>query len=128
MPIIPNIKGGSGGGGDVTIKIDGATDHEKLGSLYGGDADGHWHLTREEYEKLKRILEGDIPEPPKPEINEYDGGYPWTSDDEYNANRDNWLDGGYPPNDHEKVVDGGREVLSLYDGDSESGDLDGGEI
>ena len=31
-------------------------DHEKLSNLLGGDATGHYHLTREELEKLIELL------------------------------------------------------------------------
>lgn len=124
MPIIPNMKQGSGGGsGDVNVNIQGVNDHEKLGNLYGGDAlSGHWHLTREEYLKLKRLLDGDIPTPTPPDG--YDGGFPNTPDDDY----DRELDGGYPPNDHSGNIDGGLELLTILDAESGGGDMDGGEI
>lgn len=130
MPIIPNCKqGGGGGSGDVNVNIQGVNDHEKLGSLYGGDADGHWHLTRSEYEKLKRLLEVDIPTPPVPDTGDYDGGYPWTTDDEYDENADRWLDGGPAQDMSRPDYDGGIVLSSLHEGTTPSGDnLDGGEI
>ena len=35
----------------------GTEDHEKLSNLKGGDESGHYHLTREQYERLLELLE-----------------------------------------------------------------------
>lgn len=91
----PKQEGGGGGGGGVTH-------HELLSGLLGGDAGGHYHLTREQWEKVLELIAG-----PPPEWDAYDGGYAGTTAGEYEANRDKWLDGGYSPNDHAGGVDGG---------------------
>ena len=33
------------------------TNHEQLDGLYGGEDDGHYHLTQEEYEQVKEVLQ-----------------------------------------------------------------------
>lgn len=44
--------GGSGGNGGARPDDPNGRDHEALDRLYGGGADGHYHLTREEYESF----------------------------------------------------------------------------
>lgn len=98
-PVI-NINCGCGGGGGG-----GTTDHEQLTNLFGGNSEGHYHLTRLEYEALLEIIE---PNPePEPEWTEFDGGNAGTSEAEYNANSDHWLDGGYSPSNQSGAKDGG---------------------
>lgn len=93
--------GGTGGTGGGSA---GVTDHEKLSSLYGGDAEGHYHLTRDEWTGLKKILAegGKPPEPDEPK--EYDGGNASTKADDFKRE----LDGGFAPESKRTVVDGGE--------------------
>lgn len=86
-------------------------DHEELNHLLGGDETGHYHLTKDQWEKVIELLDDEPTPPPEPEPEEwtvYDGGFSFTTQDEYNENRDHWLDGGFSPNDHEGDYDGGR--------------------
>ena len=86
--------GGMGGG---------TTDHEALENLLGGDSTGHYHLTKAEYEAVIKLISE-----PEPEVwTVYDGGNAGTTEDEYNANRDHWLDGGFPEPDHIDEINGG---------------------
>ena len=83
-------------------------DHEELNNLLGGDETGHYHLTKDQWEKVLKLLD-DEPEPTPPEDwDDYDGGFASTSESEYNENSDHWLDGGFSPNDHEEIYDGGE--------------------
>ena len=50
----------SGSGGEVVIPDAGVSDHELLNGLLGGDAQGHYHLTAEEREKLINLSLSDI--------------------------------------------------------------------
>ena len=96
MALVTNpLKPNGGGGGGVSH-------HELLSGLLGGDAGGHYHLTREQWEKVLKLIEE-----PAPEWTVYDGGYAGTTSAEYEANRDKWLDGGFSPDDHAGGVDGG---------------------
>lgn len=97
MALVPNPRKGDGGGGGG-----GVTHHELLSGLLGGDAGGHYHLTRDQWEKVLKLIEE-----PAPEWDAYDGGFAGTGAAEYEANRDKWLDGGFSPNDHAGGVDGG---------------------
>lgn len=47
----------------------GIIDHEQLNGLMGGNNKVHYHLTEEEYNKLRKLLEGE-PETYPPSINE----------------------------------------------------------
>ena len=59
---------------DPPLKNDNATtDHEELENLMGGDEDGHYHLTRDLWQKVIELLNR----------KDYDGGYASTSDAEY---------------------------------------------
>ena len=95
--------GGMGGG---------TTDHEALENLLGGDSTGHYHLTKAEYEALIKLISEPEPEPePEPEVwTVYDGGFPYTTEEEYNANIDHWLDGGFPADQSIDEYDGGDAV------------------
>lgn len=90
-----------------------SVNHEELSNLLGGDEDGHFHLTREQWEGLKQLIENpphppEPPDPPEPEEwTEYDGGYAVTTEGEYEPNKEHWLDGGYSEEDHELDVNGG---------------------
>ena len=60
--IEPYILGFSGI--DPPLKRDGSdspTDHENMYRLLGGNSAGHYHLTREEYEKILELLEDYAP-------------------------------------------------------------------
>lgn len=79
-------------------QTDGEIDHERLDSLLGGSHDdGHYHLTLDEWQAVKRLL--DTPE--------YDGGYARTTEAEYRVNQEYWLDGGYSDSEQEDAKDGG---------------------
>lgn len=53
-------------------------------------------------------MNGSLPEPePEPEILVYDGGFADTTDEEYDVNRDYWLDGGYSDDEERGTVEGG---------------------
>lgn len=79
--------------------------HEELDNLLGGEPEGHYHLTKEQWEKIIEILDG--PDPiPEPKT-EFDGGFATTSESEYAENLDYWLDGGYSQNNHDEEFDGG---------------------
>ena len=90
---------------DPPLKNENATtDHEELENLMGGDEDGHYHLTRDLWQKVIELLNR----------KDYDGGYASTSDAEYEENEDDWFDGGYATTtdaeyeeNEEKWVDGG---------------------
>ena len=89
-------------------------DHEKLNHLLGGsEEEGHYHLTKSEWEAVLKLL-GELPQDDDDketydgggsdtgddEFTEfYDGGFSSTTDEEYNANQSKWLDGGFSPND-----------------------------
>ena len=45
-----SLYGSSGSGKSITVE--GNNDHEQQTNLLGGDSDGHYHLTREQYEWL----------------------------------------------------------------------------
>ena len=77
--------------------------HEELDNLLGGEPEGHYHLTKEQWEKIIEILDGPDPEPKT----EFDGGFATTSESEYAENSDYWLDGGYSQNNHDEEFDGG---------------------
>ena len=94
MALVPNPPKPSGGGGG------GVSHHEALGGLLGGDAAGHYHLTREQWEKFMDFFYPSS-------LTVYDGGTASTTDAEYAANSQHWLNGGYSPNDHAGGVDGG---------------------
>ena len=86
-------------------------DHEKLNNLLGGDENGHYHLTKEQWEEVLKLIDPDPeePDPPDPEEwDEYDGGFASTTESEYDENREHWLDGGFSPNEHEEFYDGGE--------------------
>ena len=89
-------------------------DHEGLNNLLGGDETGHYHLTKDQWEKVLELLDDNPtptppPEPPEPEDWEiYDGGFSSTTEGEYNVNVEHWLNGGYSPDDHEAGVNGGK--------------------
>ena len=72
---------------DPPLKVIAADiDHEELSGLLGGSTlDGHYHLTYDEWEAIRRLLDNP----------EYDGGFASTTEAEYNHNREYWLDGGY---------------------------------
>ncbi len=81
--------------------------HEELDNLLGGEPEGHYHLTKEQWEKIIEILDGPDPIPvPEPKT-EFDGGFATTSESEYAENLDYWLDGGYSQNNHDEEFDGG---------------------
>lgn len=99
------LQGGGGGSGGVSH-------HELLEGLQGGNAGEHYHLTRQEWERLRKILEHydklieflEKPTPqPEPEPDEYDGGFASTLESEYTK----VLDGGFAPDEDRKVIDGG---------------------
>ncbi len=74
-------------------------DHEELNGLLGGSTlDGHYHLTYEEWEAIRQILDNP----------EYDGGFASTTEEEYEANIEHWFDGGYSPPEQVGEVDGGK--------------------
>lgn len=88
--IDPPLKRGAGG-----------INHEELSGLLGGSAeDGHYHLTAEEWEAVRRILDTLM------EIG-YDGGNASTSELDYEATRAFWLDGGYAVPEQDGNEDGG---------------------
>ena len=91
---------GNGSGG-------GTTDHEALENLLGGDSTGHYHLTKAEYEALLKLIEEPEPEPEPEPWTVYDGGFPYTTEEELKENEDHWLDGGYPESQCTEVYDGG---------------------
>ena len=81
---------------------DSELDHEELSGLLGGSVlDGHYHLTYEEWEAIRRILDNP----------EYDGGFASTTEEEYEANIEHWFDGGYSPPEQIGEVDGGRATI-----------------
>ena len=94
--------GGCGGGGG------GTSDHEQLTNLLGGDSTGHYHLTKSEYEAVLKLIEEPVPEPK--EWTEYDGGDAGTTDDEYDENKEHWLDGGFAEDDHDEEFNGGEAL------------------
>ncbi|MBQ7594076.1 MAG: hypothetical protein IJU48_06970 [Synergistaceae bacterium] len=100
---------------DPPLKVDVLSEnvnHEELNNLLGGDDDGHYHLTKERYDKLIELIENPTPQPqpePKPETpTEYDGGFSSTTEPEYAENIDYWLDGGSSRFEQEDdEIDGG---------------------
>ena len=99
---------------DPPLKIDvlsSNVNHEELNNLLGGDDDGHYHLTKEQYDELKKLIENPTPQPqPEPEPEEwtdYDGGYSSTTESDYNENAEYWLDGGSSANEQTDEQDGG---------------------
>lgn len=105
MALIVHLENKSGGGGGVSH-------HELLGGLQGGGVGEHYHLTRQEWERLRKILEHydkliellEKPTPqPEPEPDEYDGGFASTPENAYTK----VLDGGFAPDEDGKIIDGG---------------------
>ncbi len=92
-------------------------DHEGLNHLLGGDETGHYHLTKDQWEKIIKLLEGgSLPEPdpepqpePQPEDwDDYDGGNASTTDSEYNSNSEHWLDGQFAAEEERDDLNGGN--------------------
>ena len=63
----------------------GTSDHEELTTLLGGDENGHYHLTKDMYLQILEFLEE----------KDYDGGFSSTPESEYQANQEDWLNGGF---------------------------------
>ena len=94
---------------DPPLKLDvmsSNVNHEELNNLLGGDDDGHYHLTKEQYDELKKLIENP-PQPEPEEWAEYDGGYSDTTEAEYEENVEYWLNGGSSSNEQEDDIDGG---------------------
>ena len=89
-------------------------DHEGLNNLLGGDETGHYHLTKDQWEKVLELLDDNPtptppPEPPEPEDwDDYDGGFASTTESEYNMNSDHWLDGQFADEGMREDIDGGK--------------------
>ena len=88
-------------------------DHEGLNHLLGGDETGHYHLTKDQWEKVIKLLnEEPIPTPPpEPEPDEwddYDGGNASTTESEYNSNNEHWLDGQFAAEEERDDLNGGN--------------------
>ena len=94
MGIVVNPQKPSGGGGG------GVSHHEALSGLQGGRSGEHYHLTKEQYDKFMEFFYPSS-------LTVYDGGTASTTQAEYDANQQHWLNGGYAPNDHAGGVDGG---------------------
>ena len=97
---------------DPPLKVSGSEiNHEYLDNLLGGETLGHYHLTREQWEKVAKILENEPDPGPEPyvpnEPSEFDGGFSNTTENEYKANSSRWLDGGFVANNQVYEVDGG---------------------
>ena len=70
---------------DPPLKMDNSIlDHEKLDNLLGGNDDGHYHLTRDEWLQVIDLLNE----------HDFDGGFASTTEDEYLENEEYWFDGG----------------------------------
>ena len=113
QPVIENLIVGFSGI-DPPLKMDVASEnvnHEELMNLLGGDDDGHYHLTKEQYDQLKELIDNPTPTPtPDPEPEDwtyYDGGYSSTTESEYDSNSEHWLDGGNSNNEQEEDINGG---------------------
>ncbi len=94
---------------DPPLKLDvmsSNVNHEELNNLLGGDDDGHYHLTKEQYDELKKLIENP-PQPEPEEWAEYDGGYSDTTEAEYEENVEYWLNGGSSSNEQEDDINGG---------------------
>ena len=51
----------SGGGGGTVVVPSGTDDHEQLQNLLGGDDNGHYHITDEEWTKLQALIAATFP-------------------------------------------------------------------
>ena len=70
---------------DPPKKIDSSKiDHELIAGLLGGNEDGHYHLTKDQWDDVIEMVDMHV----------YDGGFAGTTEDEYQLNIDHWLDGG----------------------------------
>ena len=94
---------------DPPLKLDvmsSNVNHEELNNLLGGDDEGHYHLTKEQYDELKKLIENP-PQPEPEEWAEYDGGFSDTTEAEYEENISYWLNGGSSVNEQEDDINGG---------------------
>ena len=83
-----------------------------MSNLLGGNEEGHYHLTREQWEELKKLIENPTPQPPAPEPEpdewtDYDGGFAATSESEYAENAAYWLNGGSSRPEQANEIEGG---------------------
>ena len=70
-------------------------DHELLENLLGGDENGHYHLTKELYDKVIELLDK----------KDLDGGFDYTADEEYEVNKELWFDGGFADTSDDDYLD-----------------------
>ena len=86
-------------------------DHEGLNHLLGGDETGHYHLTKDQWEKVLELLDDEPTPPPPPEpedVDDYDGGLASTTENEYNENSDYWLNGEFASEEEREDINGGN--------------------
>ena len=70
---------------DPPLKMDNSVlDHEQLDNLLGGNDEGHYHLTKDQWLKIIDLLNE----------HDFDGGFASTGEAEYLLNEEFWFDGG----------------------------------